>query len=54
MEKVKEIRVTRKRTNCVRVEDNKVYFAEFRVGSAPEKEGTVMDISWELNHLREF
>jgi hypothetical protein len=44
---VKEVRVVRKRTNCVRVENNKVYIAEFRVGSAPEKEGTVMDISWE-------
>ena len=47
MEKVEEVRVVRKRTNCVRVEDNKVYYAEFKVGSAPEKEGTVMDISWE-------
>ena len=47
MEKVEEVKVVRKRTNCVRVEDNKVYCAEFRVGSAPEKEGTVMDISWE-------
>ncbi len=49
---VKEVRVVRKRTNCVRIEDNTVYCAEFRVGSAPEKEGTVMDISWEgAKHL---
>ena len=46
---VKEVRVVRKRTNCVRIEDNTVYCAEFRVGSAPEKEVTVMDISWEGN-----
>ena len=39
MKKVKEVRVVRKRTNCIMVEDNKVYCAEFRVGSAPEKEG---------------
>ena len=44
---VKEVRVVRKRTNCVMITDNKVYIAEFRVGSAPEKEGCVMDISWE-------
>ena len=44
---VKEVRIVRKRTNCVMITDNKVYIAEFRVGSAPEKEGTVMDISWE-------
>jgi len=49
---VKEVRVVRKRTNCVMITDNKVYCAEFRVGSAPEKEGTVMDISWEgAKHL---
>jgi len=49
---VKEVRVVRKRTNCVMITDNKVYIAEFRVGSAPEKEGTVMDISWEgAKHL---
>ena len=47
MEKVEEVSVVRKRTNCVMITDNKVYIAEFRVGSAPEKEGTVMDISWE-------
>ena len=49
---VKEVRIVRKRTNCVMITDNKVYIAEFRVGSAPEKEGTVMDISWEgAKHL---
>ena len=52
MEKVEEVSVVRKRTNCVMITDNKVYIAEFRVGSAPEKEGTVMDISWEgAKHL---
>ena len=52
MEKTEEVRVVRKRTNCVMITDNKVYIAEFRVGSAPEKEGTVMDISWEgAKHL---
>ena len=47
MEKTEEIRVPKKWNSAISIEDNKMYIAEFRVGSAPEKEGTVMDISWE-------
>ena len=49
MEKTEEIRVPKKWNSAISIEDNKMYIAEFRVGSAPEKEVTVMDISWEGN-----
>ena len=52
MEKTEEVRVPKKWNSAISIEDNKMYIAEFRVGSAPEKEGTVMDISWEgAKHL---
>ena len=47
MEKTEEVRVPKKWNSAISIEDNKMYIAEFRVGSAPEKEGTVMDITWE-------
>ena len=47
MNNTEEVRVPKEWKGAIKIEDNKVYCAEFRVGSAPEKEGTVMDISWE-------
>ena len=47
MEKTEVVRVPKKWNFAYMIEDNKIYIAEFRVGSAPEKEGCVMDISWD-------
>ena len=49
MEKIEEVRVPKIWNYAYSIEDNKMYIAEFRVSSAPEKEGCVMDISWEGN-----
>ena len=49
MNNSEEVRVPKKWNYPIRIEDNKMYVAEFAVGSAPEKEGCVMDISWEGN-----
>ena len=47
MEKIEVIRVPKKWNFAYKIENNKIYIADFRVGSAPEKEGCVMDISWD-------